>query len=82
MRPSGAAEAPPAVPSEGKRPLRRIPATMPTSRAASIAIDARTLPAHNRSARIFDTFDKLPLGGILELNEESDPRSLRNELQQ
>jgi CRP-like cAMP-binding protein len=32
--------------------------------------------------RIFDAFDKLPVGAILELNEESDPRSLRNEFQQ
>ena len=55
---------------------------MPTSRAPSASIDARTLPATNRSARIFETFDKLPVGGILELNEESDPRSLRNEFQQ
>lgn len=55
---------------------------MPTIRAASVNIDARTLPAQNRSARIFDAFDKLPVGGVLELNEESDPRSLRNEFQQ
>ena len=55
---------------------------MPTTRAASVTIDARTLPAQNRSARIFDAFDKLPVGGVLELHEESDPRSLRNELQQ
>jgi CRP-like cAMP-binding protein len=55
---------------------------MPSTRAASITIDARALPATNRSLRIFEAFDKLPLGGILELNEESDPRSLRNEFQQ
>lgn len=55
---------------------------MPSNRAASFSIDARALPATNRSARIFDAFDKLPLGAILELNEESDPRSLRNEFQQ
>ncbi len=55
---------------------------MPTTRVASVAIDARTLPAANRSARILDAFDKLPVGGSLELNEESDPRSLRNEFQQ
>src|ERR1700679_3974517 len=55
---------------------------MPTTRVASVTIDARTLPAANRSARIFDAFDKLPVGGSLELNEESDPRSLRNEFQQ
>jgi len=38
--------------------------------------------ATNRSHRIFEAFDRLPMGGILELNEESDPRSLRNEFQQ
>ena len=55
---------------------------MPTLRVPAATIDARTLPAQNRSARIFDAFDKLPVGGILELNEESDPRSLRNEFSQ
>jgi CRP-like cAMP-binding protein len=55
---------------------------MPTTRAAAVTIDARTLPALNRSTRIFDAFDKLALGGVLELNEESDPRALRNEFQQ
>jgi len=55
---------------------------MPSTRAASVVIDARALPATNRSHRIFEAFDRLPLGGILELNEESDPRSLRNEFQQ
>src|SRR6202048_795241 len=55
---------------------------MPTTRGASVVIDARTLPAQNRSSRIFDAFDKLPVGGILELNEETDPRSLRDEFQQ
>ena len=51
-------------------------------RAPAMTIDARTLPAQNRSARIFEAFDKLPLGAILELHEESDPRALRNEFQQ
>src|SRR5579875_1306761 len=55
---------------------------MPTTRAASVTIDIRTLPAQNRSARIFESFDKLPVGGVLELHEESDPRALRNEFQQ
>lgn len=47
-----------------------------------MSIDVRTLPATNRSQRIFESFDKLPMGGVLEINEESDPRSLRNEFQQ
>jgi CRP/FNR family transcriptional regulator, cyclic AMP receptor protein len=55
---------------------------MPSNRAASVTLDARALPATNRTMRIFDAFDKLPVGAILELNEESDPRSLRNEFQQ
>jgi len=37
---------------------------MPTTRAAAVTIDARTLPALNRSARIFEAFDKLPVGGF------------------
>ena len=40
------------------------------------------LPSHNRNGIIFEAFDKLQLGGILELPEESDPRALRNEFQQ
>jgi CRP/FNR family transcriptional regulator len=55
---------------------------MATTRAAALTIDARTLPATNRSAKIFDAFDKLPVGGVLELYEETDPRSLRNEFAQ
>ncbi|MFN2460792.1 MAG: DUF2249 domain-containing protein [Candidatus Velthaea sp.] len=55
---------------------------MPTTRAPAITIDARALPATNRSAKIFEAFDKLTVGGILELNEETDPRSLRNEFGQ
>jgi CRP/FNR family transcriptional regulator len=55
---------------------------MPASRTPAITIDARALPATNRSARIFEAFDKLPIGGVVELNEEADPRSLRNEFAQ
>lgn len=55
---------------------------MPSNRAPSVSIDVRALPATNRSLRILEAFDKLPLGGVLELNEETDPRSLRNEFQQ
>ena len=29
---------------------------MPTTRVPAVTIDARTLPAHNRSTRIFDAF--------------------------
>jgi CRP-like cAMP-binding protein len=55
---------------------------MPSTRSAAITIDARALPETNRSARVFDAFDRLAIGAILELTEESDPRSLRNEFAQ
>ena len=38
----------------------RILRSMPSTRAASVTIDARALPATNRSHRIFEAFDKLP----------------------
>jgi len=53
-----------------------------TSRSASITLDSRTLPQANRSGIILENFDRLPLGGMLELPEEQDPRALRNEFQQ
>jgi CRP-like cAMP-binding protein len=55
---------------------------MPTSRAATISLDSRSLPTTNRNAIILDAFDRLHMGGVLELPEERDPRALRNELQQ
>ncbi len=55
---------------------------MATVRAPAISIDARSLPETNRSAKIFDAFDRLAIGGVLELNEETDPRALRNEFAQ
>ncbi|MEO6989969.1 MAG: DUF2249 domain-containing protein [Candidatus Baltobacteraceae bacterium] len=55
---------------------------MPNTRGATIALDSRALPATNRSAVILETFDKLAVGGVLELGDETDPRALRNELQQ
>ena len=55
---------------------------MASNRAPSVTIDARALPATNRTHRILEAFDKLPVGAVLELNDESDPRSLRNEFQQ
>ncbi len=55
---------------------------MATVRAPAITIDARALPATNRSAKIFEAFDKLAVGAVLELQEEADPRSLRNEFAQ
>lgn len=56
--------------------------SMATPRGATIALDSRTLPTTNRNAIILEAFDKLTLGGALELDDERDPRALRNELQQ
>ena len=53
-----------------------------TSRVPAITLDSRTLPSTNRNLIILDAFDKLQLGGILELPEEGDPRALRNEFLQ
>jgi CRP/FNR family transcriptional regulator len=53
---------------------------MPAVRAPAITIDVRALPYARRTIAILEAFDKLPVGGILELNEETDPRALRNEL--
>jgi len=55
---------------------------MPNTRAATISLDSRTLPSTNRSTIILDAFDRLQLGGVLELGDERDPRALRNEMQQ
>lgn len=52
------------------------------NRPAAIAIDARSLQPANRTEQILEAFDKLTLGAILEINEENDPRALRNELSQ
>src|SRR5271165_531158 len=56
--------------------------SMPSTRVPAISLDSRTLPSTNRNMIILEAFDKLQLGGILELPEESDPRALRNEFLQ
>jgi CRP/FNR family cyclic AMP-dependent transcriptional regulator len=56
--------------------------SMPNPRAATISLESRSLPSTNRSAIILETFDRLQMGGVLELGDETDPRALRNELQQ
>ena len=53
-----------------------------STRTAAITLDARAIPFAARSTRIFEAFDRLAVGGILELNEEADPRALRNEFAQ
>ena len=55
---------------------------MPIHRAAAITLDARSLLSANKAEQILEAFDKLAMGGILEINEETDPRALRNELAQ
>jgi CRP/FNR family transcriptional regulator, cyclic AMP receptor protein len=55
---------------------------MPITRTAAITLDARSLPPANRTEHILEAFDKLQIGGALEINEESDPRALRNEMAQ
>jgi CRP/FNR family transcriptional regulator len=55
---------------------------MANTRVPAITLDSRTLPNTNRNVIVLDAFDKLQLGGILELPEESDPRALRNEFLQ
>lgn len=52
------------------------------NRPAAITLDARSLPDATKTEQILDAFDKLTIGAILEINEETDPRALRNELSQ
>ncbi len=55
---------------------------MANPRVPAIVLDSKTLPSTNRSLIILEAFDRLQLGGILELPAESDPRALRNEFLQ
>ena len=55
---------------------------MPITRTAAITLDARSLPPASKTEQILEAFDKLQVGGALEINEESDPRALRNEMTQ
>ena len=52
------------------------------NRPAAITLDARSLPDATKTEQILDAFDKLTIGAILEINEETDPRALRNEISQ
>lgn len=53
-----------------------------TTRPSAITLDARSLPPATKADQILDAFDKLQIGNALEINEETDPRALRNELTQ
>ncbi|MDQ2865477.1 MAG: cyclic nucleotide-binding domain-containing protein [Candidatus Eremiobacteraeota bacterium] len=55
---------------------------MPINRSSSITLDARSLTAGNKTESILESFDRLQVGGAVEINEESDPRALRNEMTQ
>lgn len=55
---------------------------MPANRQAAINLDARSLPPATKAEQILESFDRLTLGAILEITEESDPRALRNEMNQ
>ena len=52
------------------------------TRPAAITLDARSLPPATKTAQILEAFDKLSVGAIVEINEETDPRALRNEMTQ
>lgn len=55
---------------------------MPINRPAAVSLDARSLSPATKTDQILDAFDKLQIGTALELNEETDPRALRNEMSQ
>jgi len=55
---------------------------MPMNRPAAIMLDARSLLPAAKTEQILEAFDKLTMNAILEINEETDPRALRNEIQQ
>ena len=55
---------------------------MPINRPAAITLDARSLSAATKTEQILENFDKLAIGGALEIVEETDPRALRNEMTQ
>jgi CRP/FNR family transcriptional regulator, cyclic AMP receptor protein len=55
---------------------------MPITRTAAVTLDARSLPPASKTEQILEAFDKLQIDGVLEINEETDPRALRNEMTQ
>src|SRR5579862_6639025 len=55
---------------------------MPMNRLAAATLDARSLSPAKRTEQIVESFDKLQIGSTLEINEETDPRALRNEMTQ
>ena len=55
---------------------------MPINRPAAVTLDARSLTSATKTQHIVDSFDKLQIGSAVEINEETDPRALRNEMTQ
>jgi len=55
---------------------------MPMNRPAAVTLDARSLPPATKTDQILEAFDKLTIGTSVEINEETDPRALRNEMTQ
>jgi CRP/FNR family transcriptional regulator len=55
---------------------------MPITRPAAITLDARALSPASKTEQIIEAFDKLQIGGAVEIVEETDPRALRNEMTQ
>jgi CRP/FNR family transcriptional regulator len=55
---------------------------LPAAREPDLEIDVRTLCPRNRNATVFEAFDRLDVGAVLQINEEAEPRSLRNEFSQ
>jgi CRP-like cAMP-binding protein len=55
---------------------------MPMNRPAAVTLDARSLSPANKTDQILEAFDKLAIGTSVEINEETDPRALRNEMTQ
>ena len=55
---------------------------MPINRPAAVTLDARSLLPASKTEHILEAFDKLAMGAILEIGEETEPRALRNELSQ
>ncbi len=52
------------------------------NRPAAVTLDARSLAPATKTQQIVDSFDKLQIGVAVEINEETDPRALRNEMTQ
>ncbi len=55
---------------------------MPINRPAASTLDARSLTPATKTEQILESFDRLQIGSAVEINEETDPRALRNEMAQ